>query len=223
MSEYKYPKPKNDDEEEEKCLPLDLIGLKHKYIKRTGSAGSYQYYYGDDKKKGSSDKKKGTTPKEIGNRVMELRKLEKEIPNSDLQAITDTLAMDITGRGRKESMDVSDDLLRYARGEIDKSEIIQKIGKQAVTNAGQKKESGSKTKQKKIMKEYLKLKKEHSDLWDKYFGEHPLTQKYHPNSKRGTKDPKDKEKILKLNEKMKKLEKEWKKIQYERGMSYNLM
>ena len=38
---------------EKRTLPLDLIGLKHKYIKRTGSSGSYQYYYGDDKKKGS--------------------------------------------------------------------------------------------------------------------------------------------------------------------------
>ena len=38
---------------EERTLPLDIIGFKHKYVKRTGSAGSYQYYYDEPKKKTS--------------------------------------------------------------------------------------------------------------------------------------------------------------------------
>ena len=77
---------------EERTLPLDIIGLKHKYTKRTGSAGNYQYYYGDDKKKESNKKKKETATDRNFKKVKEI--IDKKIPKKEQNIRAGTIRKD---------------------------------------------------------------------------------------------------------------------------------
>ena len=63
---------------EERTLPLDLIGLKHKYVKRTGSAGSYQYYYDEPKTGKPANNKKENNLKDIATEYSDVNTFIKE-------------------------------------------------------------------------------------------------------------------------------------------------
>lgn len=62
-----------------------------------------------------------------------------------------------------------------------------------------------------LMKQYKKVDDERRDLWDKYFGKHPLSN---PSKDRGTNDPRDKMKLRGKYKELAKLEATWKKFGY---------
>lgn len=72
-----------------------------------------------------------------------------------------------------------------------------------------------KNKCKSIAKQYNLVRKKSLKQWDKYFGTHPLSEKWHPESKKGTNSPRDREiltSLIKKKESLKnKYEKECKK------------
>ena len=64
---------------------------------------------------------------------------------------------------------------------------------------------------KKIIKDYRIVEKKRLKQWDKYFGTHPLSEKWHPESKKGTNSPQDKKILIDLINKRERLKKKYEK------------
>ena len=68
-----------------------------------------------------------------------------------------------------------------------------------------------KNKCKSIAKQYNLVRKKRLKQWDKYFGTHPLSAKWHPEAKRGTNLPKDRKILMSLIEKQERLKTRYEK------------
>lgn len=64
---------------------------------------------------------------------------------------------------------------------------------------------------KSIMKKYNNIRKKRLKQWDKYFGTHPLSYKWHPEAKMGTNSSKDRKILMSLIKQQEKLKTKYEK------------